>query len=342
MTIRFGVLGLDHWYNAFPTLEALKQQPDVDVVALTHRDAERAREAGERFGVAVLPSYDDVLGRGDVDAVCIFTSTDDVADLSIRALEAGKAVVAIKPMAIDLAAADRVVEAVQRTGGRYFPNDAARRFFPANVQFKSWIDEGKIGDPLAVHCVFRAGLPRDWPDSESPGWFTDPRRTPGGAFIDHAVYHVDVLRWLLGAQVSAVTGMIANVRHTEIAVEDWGHAVLRFANGTMGTIEDTWTSGPGAPREAIEIVGSRGSLINDSATGRMLINGSFDLTGWLQVPPPATRTSFIANVIGVLRGESEAVSSAEDARTNLAVCLAIYEAARKGTAVSLTETEPLS
>src|SRR5215217_6815102 len=160
MTIRFGVLGLDHWYNAFPTLEALKQQPDVDVVALTHRDAERAREAGERFGVAVLPSYDDVLGRGDVDAVCIFTSTDDVADLSIRALEAGKAVVAIKPMAIDLAAADRVVEAVRRTGGRYFPNDAARRFFPANAQFKGWIEEGKIGDLLAVHQVFRAGLVR--------------------------------------------------------------------------------------------------------------------------------------------------------------------------------------
>jgi predicted dehydrogenase len=335
MTIRFGFVGLDHWYNAFPTLEALKQTADAAVVALAHRDAERAREAGVRFDVPVAASYDEVLGRDDVDAVCIFTSADETADVSIRALEAGKAVVAIKPMAMDLAGAGRVVEAVKRTGGRYFPNDAARRFFPANVQFKAWIDEGKIGDLLAVHEVFRAGLPRDWPDSQTPGWFVDPARTPGGAFLDHAVYHVDVLRWLFGSEVASVTGMTANVRHTELPVEDWGHAVLRFADGRMGTIEDTWTSGPGAPREAIEIVGSRGSLINDGAVGRMALTGEFGLNGWVHASVPPARSGFIGHVLRALKGEEEPVSSAEEARTNLAVCLAIYEAARSGREVRL-------
>jgi predicted dehydrogenase len=234
-------VGLDHWYNAFPTLEGLKQSTDARVVALAHRDAGRAQEIGRRFDVPVVPSYDDVIGRDDVDVVAVFTSTDEVADVSIRALEAGKAVVAIKPLAMNLADADRVVETVRRTGGRYFPNDAARRFLPANIQFKTWIDEGKIGDLLAVHEVFRAGLPRDWPDSTTPGWFADPKRGPGGAFIDHAVYHVDVMRWLFGAEVESVTGMMANVRHNDIPVEDWGHAVLRFTNGRLGTIEDTWS-----------------------------------------------------------------------------------------------------
>jgi predicted dehydrogenase len=336
--IRFGFVGLDHWYNAFPTLETLKNTPDAEVVALAHRDARRAREAGERFDVAVAASYDDVIGRDDVDALCVFTSTDEVADLAIRGLEAGKAVVAIKPMAMTLAEADRVVAAVRRTGGRYFPNDAARRFFPANAQFKDWIDEGRIGDLLAVHQVFRAGLPRDWPDSQTPGWFADPARAPGGAFLDHAVYHVDVLRWLFGSEVVSVTGMVANVRHRDIAVEDWGHAVLRFANGGMGTIEDTWTSGPGAAKEAIEIVGSRGSLINDTAVGRMLINGEFGLNGWVQAPPPPARAGFIQHVIRVLDGQEQPVSDAESARTNLAVCLAIYEAARTGDEVALTTT----
>ena len=338
MTIRFGFAGLDHWYNAFPTLEALTQNPDAAVVALAHRDAARAQEAGGRFGVPVAASYDEVLGREDVDAVCVFTSTDEVAEVSIRALEAGKAVVAIKPMAMSLAEADRVVEAVRRTGGKYFPNDAARRFFPANVQFKGWIEEGKLGDLLDAHCVFRAGLPRDWPDAQAPGWFADPSRAPGGAFIDHAVYHVDVLRWLFGSDIVAVTGMMANVRHTDIPVEDWGHAVLRFANGMMGTIEDTWTSGPGTPKEAIEIVGSRGSLINDSAVGRLLVTGEFGLNGWLQAPVPLARASFISHVVRVLRGEEQPVSTADDARTNLAVCLAIYEAARTGREVRLAGT----
>jgi predicted dehydrogenase len=335
MTIRFGFIGLDHWYNAFPTLETLKSSRDAEVVALAHRDPARAREAGERFGVPVAASADEILGRDDVDAVCVFTSADEVADLSIRALEVGKAVVAIKPMAMDLAGADRVVEAVRRTGGRYFSNDAARRFFPANVQFKAWLEEGQIGDLLAIHNVFRAGLPREWPDAGAPGWFADPARVPGGAFLDHAIYHVDVQRWLFDVEVTAVTGMVANVRHRGLPVEDWGHAVLRFADGRMGTIEDTWTSDPGTPKEAIEIVGSRGSLIWDTAVGRMLVTGEFGLNGWLQVPTPPARSSLIGHVLRVLRGEEEQLATVEDARTNLAVCLAVYEAARSGREIRL-------
>ncbi|MGH2587136.1 MAG: Gfo/Idh/MocA family protein, partial [Dehalococcoidia bacterium] len=335
MSIRFAFIGLDHWYNALPTLEALKQSPDAEVVALAHRDAARADEIGRRYDVLVAPDYDAVIGRDDIDVVCVFTSADEVAQVSIDALEAGNAVVAIKPMAMNLADADRVVEAARRSGGRYFPNDAARRFFPANVQFKGWVEEGKIGDLLSAHCVFRAGLPREWPDATTPGWFADPSRTPGGAFIDHAIYHVDLLRWLFGAEVESVTGMIANVRHRDISVEDYGHAVLRFANGAMGSIEDTWTSGPGAPREAFEVVGSRGSLINDTATGRMLLNGEFGLSGWIQTPAPALRSSFIGHVIRMMQGNEQAASGAEEARTNLAVCLAVYEAARSGGEVKL-------
>jgi predicted dehydrogenase len=284
-------IGLDHWYNAIPTLEALVRHPEVMVAALAHRDAARAEEIGRRFGVAVAPRYDDVLARDDVDLICCFTSTDEVADVSIRAVEAGKAVMAIKPIARDLSDADRVVAAVQAQKARYFPNDAVRRFTPANRQAKAWIDEGRIGDLLAVHNVFRAGLPRDWPDAKEPGWFADPARAAGGAFIDHAVYHVDVQRWLFGAEVRDVTGMMANVRYKDLPLEDWGHAVLRFESGQMGSIEDTWTSGPAAPREAIEIVGSRGSIINDTATGRMALTGDFGLSGWLQVAPPAAQSA---------------------------------------------------
>jgi predicted dehydrogenase len=335
MAMRFGFAGLDHWYNAFPTLEALVQHPDASVVALAHRDPVRAREAGERYGIAVAPSYDEVIGSDAIDVVCCFTSADEVAEVSIRALEAGKAVAAIKPMAMNLTDADRVVEAARRTGNYYFPNDAARRFFPANVQFKDWIEEGRIGDVLAAHCVFRAALPREWPDSDAPGWFADRSRVPGGAFLDHAIYHVDLLRWLLGSEVVSVTGMTSNVRYPDLPVEDYGHAVLRFANSAMGSIEDTWTSAPAAPREALEVVGDRGALIHDTAIGQLLRTGDFGLGGWSQTSPPAARSSFISHAIGVLRGEEPAFSGAESARTNLAVCLAIYEAARTGREVRL-------
>src|SRR5690349_11350624 len=111
MTIRVGFVGLDHWYNAIPRLEALTGRRDAEVVALAHRDEARAAEVGERFGVPVLPRYEDVIARDDIDLACVFTSADEVAALSVQALDAGKAVLAIKPMGMDLAQADRVVAA---------------------------------------------------------------------------------------------------------------------------------------------------------------------------------------------------------------------------------------
>lgn len=335
MTIRFGFVGLDHWYNAFPTLEALVRRKDARVVALAHRDEERAREVGERYGVPVVPAYDDVIGSDEVDAVAVFLSTDENAAVCLRAVQAGKAVLAIKPAALTLAQADELVAAVHERRVHYFPNDAVRRFTPANVRLKAWVDEGKIGDPVAGYCVFRAGLPREWPGATVPGWFADPARAAGGAFIDHAVYHVDLLRWIFGSEVVSVTGMTANVRHRDIAMEDYGHAVLRFAGGQMGSIEDTWTSMPGAAKEAFEVVGTRGSITSDTVTGRLSLTGDFGLDGWAQVSPPAPRQTYLDHVVSVLRGEEAPVSTIADARANLAACLAVYESARTGRVVEL-------
>jgi len=333
MTLRFGFVGFDHWYNAFPSLEALLRDREAEVVALAHSEPAQASYVASRYGRPVSSSYGGVIERDDVDVVCVFTSTEQNASLAIRALDAGKAVVAIKPMAMTLTEADALVEAVERTGQPYFPNDAARRLTPANVQFKQWIDQGRIGEVVSAHCVFRAGLPQAWPGVAEPGWFVDPLRAPGGAFIDHAIYHVDVLRWLFDSEVESVTGMVANVRHKQITSEDYGHGVFRFANGCMGSVEDTWTSGPGASREAIEITGTRGSLMMDSATGKIAVAGDFGLSGWIQAAPPPARGGFMNHVIRCLKGDEEAVSSSRIARGNLAACMAFYESARTGRAV---------
>ncbi len=333
MTVRFAFAGLDHWYNGFGALAEVLRHPGAEVVAVAHADAEQAKYLEKRFGIPVGTSYEDAVTRDDVDIVACYSSTDQNARIVTLALEAGKAVAAIKPMAMNLADADALVATVQRTGKLYLPNDAARRLSPWNMRFKEWIDEGKIGNLVNAHLVFRAGLPQAWPGATEPGWFADPTRHPGGAFIDHAVYHVDVLRWLFGSEVESVTGMTANVRHTEIPVEDYGHGVFRFENGCMGTIEDTWTSMPGASREAIEIVGDRGSLMMDSATGKMMFNGDFGLPGWLQMTPPAPSTGFIQHAIACMNGDESPLSTAVEARANLAACLAFYESARTGQSV---------
>jgi predicted dehydrogenase len=341
LTVRVAFTGFDHWYNAFPSLEQVIQDDEAALVAIAHNDVEQAAYIAAKYGIPCGTSYAEVIERDDVDLVCCFTSTEQNAAVATQALEAGKAVVAIKPLALTLPEADALVATVERTGRPYFPNDMARRLSPANRQFREWIDSGRIGDIVSAHCVFRAGLPQAWPGAGDPGWFADPKRAPGGAFIDHAVYHVDLLRWLFGDEVRRVAGMIANVRHKQIPFEDYGHGVFQFTSGTVGTIEDTWTSNPGASREAIEIVGTKGSLIMDSATGKMAISGEFGLNGWLLAAPPPPRGGFMRHVVRCMTGDEEPMSSVETARDNLAACVAFYEAARTGTTVIVTPPSTL-
>lgn len=338
MTVRFAFAGLDHWYNGFGALAEVLRHPNAEVVAVAHVDRAQASDIEQRFGVTVGTSLEDAITRDDVDIVACNVSTDQNARLCRLALEAGKAVVAIKPMAMTLAEADEVVATVAHTGGRYLPNDAARRLSSWNLQFTEWIRAGKIGRVLSAHLAFRAPLPQVWPGASEPGWFADPARHPGGAFIDHAIYHVDVLRWLFGAEVESVTGMTANLRH-DLPVEDYGHGIFTFANGAVGTIEDTWTAEAGAPREIIEIVGERGALAMDSATGKMSLTGDFGLPGWLQASPPAATTGFVQHAIRCMTGDEEPISTPADARANLAACLAFYESARSGQAVRVGTAE---
>jgi predicted dehydrogenase len=337
--IGFGIVGLDHWYTALPALDALRSTPGVQAVALAHRDAARAAAIGGRYDVPVLPSYGDVIGRADVDVVCVFTSTDENAALALRAIAAGKAVVAIKPLAMDLDEADQLVAAVQQSGAIYFPTEGARRLMPSYRRIKGWIDDGRIGRPLFVHNVFRAALPHGWPEEDAPGWWAEAGRAPGGAFLDHAIYHVDLTRWYCGSEVASIQGMTANVRYPreQIAFEDYGHAVLRLASGAMASIEDTWTSAPAAPKEAIEIVGESGAIILDSASGLLSVTGDFAESiprAWLHTAPPAVRSSWVEHIARCVRGEEQLVSSVVDARANLAACLAFYESARTGAPVA--------
>ena len=75
MTIRFAVAGFDHWYNALPALEQLLQDDEAEVVAIAHNDPEQAAYIASRYGIDCGTIYSSVIGRDDVDVVCVFNST---------------------------------------------------------------------------------------------------------------------------------------------------------------------------------------------------------------------------------------------------------------------------
>lgn len=332
-SIGVAILSLDHWYNAFPTIAAIQRSDAAQLVVIADPDLDRAQEVAARYGTRAVAGVDAALQMAGVDAVASFASADRNAEVAIAALTAGKPVLAIKPIARELAAADQVVEAVRWSGLPFIAGEGSFRLSGGLRTLRQWLQEGRFGRPVAARALFHAELPQRWPGANEPGWFADPARVAGGAWIDHAIYSIDTLRWLFDSEVEEVSGCTATLKHHGLPLEDYGVATLRFTNGAVATVEDSWLGAPGLMTRTTELRGTDGGFLVDHLRNRLEVGGRFEpLGGWQRgVLPAGGGQSVVDHFVACIRGEQTPISTVEDARANLAVCLAFYAAAREGT-----------
>jgi len=337
---RIGIVGLDHWYVGLAAAEIAARDPNLELVAIAHRDPARLAEAAARFGGPdTTQDYRSVAVRDDVDIVVTACFTSENADLAVAAANSGKHIVSVKPIAMTLADADRIVAAVHASGVRFISNESPYRTFPAIRQIRDWLEAGRLGRAVSAYAAFRAPLPRQgWPGTDEDTWWLDPAKAPGGGWIDHAIYHIDVLRWLFGAEVRSISGVTANLVHRDLrpGMEDFGIANIVFDGGQVGVSEVSWTATAGRGYEAFHLVGTEGQAVSDpTTTGKVSATGRFELPGWFQVDAAPQSYSLLPHLVDALARDVPAIAGVDDARANLAACLAFYEAAGTGRAVHL-------
>jgi predicted dehydrogenase len=345
---RVGILGLGHWYSAYGLARALPEYPKAELVAVAWHDAAQLEAFTGAFHVRGYSEYAHLLEREDVDIVHLAPPVSEMADLTILAARAGKHILLGKPMAMTVEQADAMVAAVDAAGVSCLPFQGIMRLRGADL--KARLDAGAIGDVVLMHQTSRWSIAEDWLGSGSAGWFADPRRVPGGAFIDEGIYWVDFMRWLSGSEIVTVEGRMANLVHTDIAVEDWGMATFTFANGIIATLEASWTitsprrTGPSPKQNAVvrlEVIGRQGEVIDQwfRAPGRAILGaGAQDWVFERQSDVPfAPATPFpLSHLIDCLDAGRRPVATIQDARRSFVVSMAAYEAARRGQPVHLT------
>jgi predicted dehydrogenase len=271
----------------------------------------------------------------------------EIPEATSKAARAGKHIILGKPIAMTVAEADQMVEVVRASGVVCVPFQGMFRLAMAGL--KRRIDAGEIGDLVLIHSGGRWSIAEDWLNSGTPGWFVDPRQTPGGALIDEGIYAIDQLRWLAGSEVVQVEARIANLVHKDIPVEDYGFATFTYANGVVATLESAWTinsprkSRP-SPKEnsvrKLELVGTGGEIVQHELVGPGLSVLGAGATRWVyERPAPeymaAPAPAALDHLIDCVESGRQPVSTIEDARISLVTGLAAYEAARKGGPVRL-------
>ena len=262
--IRVGLIGTG--FGASLHLSALRENADFFTSAICSRRPERARAAALDHGIpSHSADYRELVRDSDVEAVIVASPPHLHHAMAIAALEEGKHVLCEKPMARNLAEARDMQRIAERVGVVAMVNNQLR-FLPVRVRIHELIGEGYIGEPHAASVVVHRSSLND-PNDRPWGWLMEQEKA-GGMLGATGAHYLDALRWWFG-DVKAVAGAVSTmVRQrrlpdasamAKVDADDNFSVILRFANGALGTIHVSATSGHEGDEE-VTLSGSEGTL----------------------------------------------------------------------------------
>lgn len=204
----------------------LRFADECEVVALCDvapgkADAQRAEL--DLTSARAYERLEDMLAAENLDLVSIATPPSTHAELTIAALRAGVHVLVEKPMAPSLEECDAMIAAAAEND-RILSVVAQNRFRDDMATLKEVLDSGLIG-PVAHAQVSSAW----WRGTAyyDLWWRGTWESEGGGCTLNHAIHHLDLTLWMLGAP-RAVTAVLTNATHENSQVEDLSVAVLQY------------------------------------------------------------------------------------------------------------------
>lgn len=210
--------------------EALTTGNYAELVAVCDIREDRARAAGEKFGVDYYTDYRDLLARKDIDCVHICTPHYLHAPIAIAAFAAGKHVFTEKPMATTPEDAEAMIRAAEEAG-KYLGVCFQNRYKFINAKVRELVLSGIYGKPIGGKGIVT--WYRDVPYYADSGWRGSFETEGGGVLINQSIHTLDLLIWTLGdpADIRATCGIFSELLEGKIEVEDTATAHLRFKGG---------------------------------------------------------------------------------------------------------------
>ncbi|MGY3317328.1 Gfo/Idh/MocA family protein [Arthrobacter sp. TE12232] len=350
---RVGIVGCgniaDNHFQSYSSL------PDVEIAGVCDVDLGRAQAfAAERGIAAAVGSVRELIDLG-IDALSVCTPHPTHEAVVTEAAVAGVHILCEKPVATDVAAAERMVLAAERhnvTFGVVFQ----RRFWPGAQALRAAIDDGRLGRPMLGHC--QVLLHRDTDYYNAAAWRGTWAADGGGVLMTQAIHYIDLLQWFMGdpVEVSAKAGTF--VLGEAIEVEDTAAALITFASGAVATLSATVAAAPNLGTRLV-VTGSNGATVNvteypegsDAVNDLWAVPGeeqagtvfSDGLTGDIPVSEVNARLLplhklQVADFVGAVRAGRAPCVSGREAMKSLQIVAAVYESARTGLPVRIGST----
>ena len=293
--------------------------------------------------VKVYEDYKEMLEKEKPELVAIATESGKHASIALDCIAAGCHVIIEKPIALSIADADAIIAAGKAHNVLVCANHQ-NRFNKSIQEIRKAIEKRRFGKLLYGTAHIRWARNHEYYDRAAwrGTWEQD-----GGALMNQCIHNIDLLRWMMGDEVECVYGMTDRLIHPYIEAEDLGLAVVKFKNGSYGTIEGTTDVYPRNLEETLYIFGEKGTVKAGGEAVSIIEEWKFSdhfgdeetIKKECSENPPNVygfgHTKLYRNVIRAIEGKEKLVVDAEAGKRALELVLAIYKSAAEGKTVTL-------
>ncbi len=345
-TLKIGMIGTGS--IAHEHIQAYQKMDNVELVAFCDINPSQLNHMAERYGISeTYSSKEALLANADIDAVSVCTWNAAHAECAIAALNAGKHVLCEKPMATSVADA-LAMEAAAKENGKLLMIGFVRRFGNDAQIVTDFRDNDFFGDIYYGKATYlrRNGNPG--------GWFGDKSRSGGGPLIDLGVHVIDLLNYLMGQpkpisvygatfqklfnrpdSKDTVAYSSATTDEKDICdVEDLASAMIRFADGSVVSIEASFSLNLKEDQGKIELFGTKGG-----ASLAPQLELYTDINGYMTDIQLKTPTALdmnglfyneVTHFVDCVLNNTECLTPAADGVTIMRILEAIYQSAETG------------
>ncbi|PBC03732.1 Gfo/Idh/MocA family oxidoreductase [Mesorhizobium sp. WSM3860] len=333
-TVVWGLIGASTIAREW-MVDSIRKHPSGKVKAIVSSDLDRARAfASDKAIAASYASVEAMLADPEITAVYISRTNDRHVPDALAAIEAGKHVLCEKPLALEIADAQKIVDAARNKGVVLATNHHLRNM-ESHRAIKSLIDQGAIGKVNSIR-VFHAG---ELPDSLKT-WRLHDKAAGGGVIYDITVHNGDLLRFYLGANPIRIAAIAATSGTGPKRIEDSVMSVWEFPGDILVQCHDSFVVGHG-PR-GVEIHGSQGSILGidvmSQAPGGRVILRTKDGDREIPLELKVTYDRGISDFIAAIQNRGKPSSSGDDGVWSLKLAKAVAESAATGRTISIEQT----
>ena len=292
-----------------------------ELIAVNRARSELAAAFAKQFGAQRwYLDWAKLLRDEEVDAVYIATPVHLHAKQAVAAAEAGKHVLCEKPMAMNVAECDQMIDACRankvKLGVAYY-----RHFYPVVERVKAILKAGEIGTPvLAQINAFErfetaAGDPR--------AWLLKKDLAGGGPMFDFGCHRIELLTNVFGP-VNEVKAMTASVVFDR-EVEDTATALFRFQSGVCAVLSVSHAAAE--PKDSLRIFGSLGSIrVSILNEGKMRVTGKLGERYEVKSPHANVHQPMIEDFVQAVLSDREPQVSGKTGRAVAVIEAEIYAA----------------